>query len=79
LKLDYEIEKHQIKNQTNGSTQQKPHSEFKTKVGEKRNHGELTQTQQEQDVGSITSYSGDEHNGNAGKRQRMVDEESSDL
>ena len=49
-------------------------------VGEKRNQPELTQTQKDNDYSSITSYSGEEANGQGiSKKQKVANDDSSDL
>ena len=87
LKLDYEIEKHQLqtKNAVNGSTSKNGTLVKKSEVsvGNKRSQPEMTQTQKENDCSSVTSFSDDEAaqqqtmlNGN--KKQKVTDD-SSDL
>jgi hypothetical protein len=85
LKLDYEIEKHQLKNNQGVNVaviSGKPKPTSKSQVGDKRTNREInnTQTQKENDYDSITSYSDDDVNGNANnKKQKIINEDSSDL
>lgn len=82
LKLDYELAKHELKENSgvNGTNAVKPKSAQKAVVGEKRNHTEMTQTQKDNDYSSITSYSNDDFNGNADtKKQKVTNDDSSDL
>ena len=91
LKLDYDIEKHQLNaKNTNGQVQSKTNAIVQKKdthVGDKRNHAEMTQTQKDNDLSSITSYSGDEDaevqnhmlNGKKQKKAENNDDDSSDL
>jgi hypothetical protein len=84
LKLDYEIEKHQI--QTKNGVSSKNGGLVKkseVSVGQKRSQPELTQTQKENDCSSETSFSEDEAAQqqtmlNGAKKQKVSDD-SSDL
>lgn len=78
LKLDYEIEKHQIKTGSSpGATLQVQQTNGYKQVGEKRNFVDHTQTQKDNDdLGSITSYSEEDMNH---KRAKHDDDDSSEL